>query len=141
MCLLDRVENWDKDHIVCRTTSHRRPDNPLRDDSGLRAVCGIEYGAQAMAAHAALLAGLSGPGILSGVLVSARDVTATRSHLDDLVEPLTIRATLVLTHDQGGIYDVVLTSDGGTVMSGRLSVMMAVGQPHVILSAVTEGDA
>ena len=34
MCLLDRVENWDKDHIVCRTTSHRRPDNPLRDDSG-----------------------------------------------------------------------------------------------------------
>ena len=47
-----------EDHIVCRATSHRRPDNPLRDDSGLRALCGIEYGAQAIATHAALLGGL-----------------------------------------------------------------------------------
>ena len=113
----------------------------MRDDSGLRALCGIEYGAQAIAAHAALLNGLSGSSLLSGVLASARDVTTTRSHLDDLAGPLTIRATLVMTHGQGSIYDVVLTDDDGTVMSGRLSVMMSVGNPHRTPSASTKGAA
>ncbi len=142
MCLLASIDSWDEGHMICQATSHRRLDNPLRDESGLRSLCGIEYGAQAIAAHAALLRGLSGPNLLSGLLVSVRDVTTTRSHLDDLAGPLTILATLVLTHDQGSIYDVVLTSDGETVMSGRLSVMMSVGNPHVVPSdSSTEGAA
>lgn len=141
MCLLESVEKWDEGHIVCRTTSHRRLDNPLRDDSGLRALCGIEYGAQAMAVHAALLRGLSGPGCLSGVLVSARDVMTTRSHLDDLPAPLVILATLLSTHDQGSICDILLTGDGRTVMTGRLSVMVSIDNPHMAPSVSTEGDA
>ena len=28
MCLLDGVEEWDAQHILCRATSHRAPDNP-----------------------------------------------------------------------------------------------------------------
>lgn len=125
MCLLDGVDTWDADHIVCRATSHLRPDNPLRDDSGLRALCAIEYGAQAMAAHATLL-GL-GPGhrVTDGVLASLRTVTTTLSHLDELKGALTILATLQLTHQQGRIYDVTVTGDGRTVLTGRLSVMLA----------------
>ncbi|MEP7150947.1 MAG: hypothetical protein ABI856_04490 [Nitrospira sp.] len=141
MCLLDSIESWTEDHIVCRATSHRRPDNPLRDDSGLRALCSIEYAAQAIAAHAALLRAPSGGSLLSGVLASARDVTTTLSHLDDLPGPLTIRATLVLTHEEGSIYDVMMTGDGRTLMTGRLSVMMSTVRPHMVQPVSTEGVA
>jgi predicted hotdog family 3-hydroxylacyl-ACP dehydratase len=141
MRLLDSVEQWDESHIVCRTTSHRRPDNPLRDDSGLRALCGIEYGAQAIAAHGALFRGLKDQTLWSGMLASARDVTTTRSHLDDLAGPLTIRATLLVTHDQGSVYDVEITGDGRTLMTGRLSVIMSIGNPPMAPSVSTEGPA
>lgn len=143
MCLLDSVENWDAGHIVCKTTTHRLLDNPLRDDSGLRAICGIEYGAQAIAAHAALLGGEQGRGPvpLSGLLASARDVTATLSHLDNLTGPLLIRATLVLTHDQGSMYDIVVKGEGRTVLTGRLSVMKSIDNPHDTPPAATEGAA
>ena len=125
MCLLDRIETWDEAHIVCRSTSHRRLDHPLRDDSGLRALCGIEYGAQAIAVHTALLADPAGHSRSFGLLAFARDVTTSRSHLDDVDGPLTIHATLVLRHDRGCIYDILLTGGGQTVVTGRLSVMAA----------------
>lgn len=141
MCLLDSVEHWGEGHIVCRATSHRRLDNPLRDDSGLRALCGIEYGAQAIAAHGALVQGVRDPNLWSGVLASARDVTTTRSHLNDLAGPLTIRATLLVAHDQGSVYNVKITSNGGTLMTGRLSVMLSVGNPSMAPSASAEGNA
>lgn len=139
MCLLDRVEEWSPRHIVCTATSHRRPDNPLRDSSGVRALCGIEYGAQAVAAHGALRSTGPEPLVRSGVLVSARDVTATRSHLNNLDGPLWVLATLVLDHEQGGIYDVVLTGGGETVMSGRLTVMMSVEHPTLRSATSTDG--
>lgn len=139
MCLLDSIETWDKNHIVCRATSHRRRDNPLRDDSGLRALCGIEYGAQAVAAHAALLGGPHGPRLEAGMLASVRDVATTRSHLDDVAGALTIRANLLLTHEQGSIYDVTVTGDGRTVMTGRLSVMVSIDNTHMALPVSTKG--
>ena len=51
-CLLDSVETWDEHHIVCRATSHLRPDNPFtRRRRPPRTLCAIEYGAQAIAAR------------------------------------------------------------------------------------------
>ena len=141
MCLLDSIESWTDDLIVCRATSHRRPDNPLRDDSGLRALCGIEYAAQAIAAHGALLRGPGEPSPLSAVLASARGVTTTLSHLDGLLEPLTIRATLLLTHEEGHIYDVMITGDGRSLLTGRLSVMMSTGLSHIVRPVPREGVA
>ena len=41
---------------AARRRSHRDADNPLRAHDRLGAACGIEYAAQAMAAHGALLA-------------------------------------------------------------------------------------
>ena len=54
MCLLESVESWDASRIVCRAVSHRAPDNPLRRAGCLPALCGVEYGLQAMAAHGTL---------------------------------------------------------------------------------------
>jgi predicted hotdog family 3-hydroxylacyl-ACP dehydratase len=70
MCLLDGVLEWDAQHIVCRASSHRDPANPLRVADTRPAACGIEYGAQAMAVHGALLAADGaplGPGVLASV--------------------------------------------------------------------------
>src|SRR2546430_8967757 len=56
MCLLDEVLSWDAARIRCRSATHRSPDNPLRLHGRLGAACGIEYAAQAMAVHGALVA-------------------------------------------------------------------------------------
>ena len=63
MCLLQALDAWDKQHIACRADNHRDPHNPLRTRSGLLAPNAIEYAAQAMALHGALI------GIESGKLV------------------------------------------------------------------------
>ena len=57
MVLLDRVEAWDTDGILCRARSHLDDDNPLRRDGRLAACCGLEYALQAAALHGALIAG------------------------------------------------------------------------------------
>ncbi|MCW5800283.1 MAG: 3-hydroxydecanoyl-(acyl-carrier-protein) dehydratase, inferred for ABFAE pathway [Nitrospira sp.] len=141
MCLLDGVEAWDPDHIVCRAISHLRPDNPLRDGSGLRAICAIEYGAQAIAAHATLLGNGHTQRVGEGVLASLRNVTTTVSHLDVLKGALTILATLQLSHQQGRIYDVRVTADGRTVLTGRLSVMLEADNSGEGRSVSHEGAA
>ena len=56
MCLLDEVLSWDAAHIRCRSASHTSASNPLRLHGRLGAACGIEYAAQAMAVHGALIA-------------------------------------------------------------------------------------
>src|SRR2546429_2675949 len=59
MCLLDEVLSWDAARIRCRSATHRSADNPLRLHGRLGAACGIEYAAQAMAVHGALLSASS----------------------------------------------------------------------------------
>ena len=73
MCLLDAVLAWDSGQIHCRASSHRQPDNPLRAAARLGAACGIEYAAQAMAVHGALLAPAGAPP-RPGYLASVRSV-------------------------------------------------------------------
>jgi predicted hotdog family 3-hydroxylacyl-ACP dehydratase len=57
MCLIDTVLDWDAGTIRCTSSTHRNPDHPLRGPLGLASANAIEYGAQAMALHAALAAG------------------------------------------------------------------------------------
>lgn len=57
MCLLESVLAWDMNSISCSSLSHCVPNNPLRAASGLASANGIEYAAQAMALHAALVSG------------------------------------------------------------------------------------
>jgi len=141
MCLLDGIEHWDDHHIVCRATSHRRRDNPLRDGSGLRAVCALEYGAQAIAAHAALLGRPGGHGAEAGALVAVRDLITTLSHLDEIAGVLTVRADIVLVHEQGLIYDVTVSGAGRILLSGRLSVMTSPKELQTVHPLPAEGPA
>src|SRR5438128_791254 len=110
MCLLDEVLSWDAARIRCRSATHRSADNPLRLHGRLGAACGIEYAAQAMAVHEALIAA-SAPltrtvatsvrgsiGSSDGYLASVRNVSLRVERLDDLEADL-IAAAARLTGD------------------------------------------
>jgi len=125
MCLLDEVRSWDATHIVCTSCSHQSPDNPLRSEGRLRAVCGVEYAAQAMALHGALL--LSGP-IAAGYLVSVRNLRLNVPYLDDLDEPLTVDARRLMGSAEGLVYEFSVSARAGMLLSGRLTVSLFQGE-------------
>jgi len=84
MCLLARLDTWDLQRIVCAATNHRDADHPLRTRRGLLAPAAIEYAAQAMALHGALIGQAAGTPATPGYLASARGVQLHVLRLDDL---------------------------------------------------------
>jgi predicted hotdog family 3-hydroxylacyl-ACP dehydratase len=122
MCLLDGVLDWDEVRIACRASSHQDPGNPMRIADRLPAACGIEYAAQAMAVHAALLA-RGGP-LGRGLLASARAVTLRAARLDDAEGPLHISAERLSGEAQHVLYAFRLSCDAGELLSGRAAVLL-----------------
>ena len=146
MCLLDEVMEWDAQHIRCRSGTHRLPDHPLRSQDGLGIACGIEYAAQAMAAHGAL-AGMAGPGRGAladnsrgtfagagtkgagkgrsevGFLVGLRDVRLHVLRLDDVLADLICDARLVAGDHGSALYEFALRSEALRLLSGRATVV------------------
>jgi predicted hotdog family 3-hydroxylacyl-ACP dehydratase len=125
MCLLDRVLDFDEHAVRCSASSHRDAANPLRAHGRLAAVCAIEYAAQAMAVHGALLArGADKPA--PGYLASVRNVRLYRKRLDDIETDLEIEAMRI-----GGDAGTILY--GFTVKAGGLA--LAEGRAAVFLNA------
>ncbi|MDF3835600.1 hydroxymyristoyl-ACP dehydratase, partial [Cupriavidus basilensis] len=91
MCLLDSVLDWNPECIRCEASSHTHADNPLRANGRLAAVCGIEYAAQAMAAHGAALR-QPGQRPRLGYLASVRKLELHVARLDDIAAPLRVEA-------------------------------------------------
>jgi predicted hotdog family 3-hydroxylacyl-ACP dehydratase len=123
MCLLDAVLSWDATRIRCRSASHRTPDNPLRAHGRLGAACGIEYAAQAMAVHGALL-GASQDRPRAGFLTSVRDIDAQTGRLDTLDGPLNVTAERLSGNGNTILYRFVLQCDERSILSGRATVML-----------------
>lgn len=121
MCLLDAVDSWNEQQIVCRATSHALPDNPLRAAGSLGVANAIEYAAQAMAVHGALLAGCDGAP-QAGYLTSVRDVRWQRARLDDVVE-LQIRAERISGNDTTALYGFSIIAAGELLVGGRAGVV------------------
>lgn len=124
MCLLDGVETWDQENIQCRASSHRAADNPLRAHDRLGAACGIEYAAQAMAVHGALLAPADNPAPKAGFLVSVRGVQLNVARLDDIAEDLTIRANCIMSNENNILYQFSVSAAGQVLLEGRAAVVM-----------------
>ena len=123
MCLLHAVEQWTATEIRCSARSHRSPDNPLRNAQGLRSSAGIEYAAQAMAVHGALLAGDDhNPEV--GFLTSVRNVEWTCPRLDDAGEELSIHATRISGNESSLLYDFSIQCEGRPLLRGRASVLV-----------------
>jgi predicted hotdog family 3-hydroxylacyl-ACP dehydratase len=122
MCLLDAVEQWDAEAIVCRASSHRRSDNPLRAADRLGIANGIEFAAQAMAVHGALLAADDGAPTV-GFLTSVREVQWQRPRLDDIASDLMVHAQRISGSANSLLYQFELRADEAVVLRGRASVM------------------
>ena len=124
MCLLDGVEEWDAQRILCRATSHRALDNPLRAYDRLGAACGIEYAAQAMAVHGALLAPPGSTGARVGYLVSVRGAHLHVARLDDITADLHIEASCITRSDNNILYQFSVSAAGGLLLDGRATVVV-----------------
>lgn len=123
MCLLDRVADWSEAHIACTAVSHADPLNPLRAEGRLGAANGIEYAAQAMAVHGALLAGSEDRPRL-GYLTSVRGVTLHVDRLDDLAGPLDVRAERLSGDSNNILYQFSVSHAGSSLLEGRAAVVL-----------------
>ncbi|MEO8805702.1 MAG: hydroxymyristoyl-ACP dehydratase [Burkholderiaceae bacterium] len=124
MCLLDHLDAWDSARIVCRADNHRDPQHPLRTRSGLLAPNAIEYAAQAMALHGALIGIEAGAPATPGYLASTRGVQLHRLRLDDLAGELLITATRQAGDARQILYAFTVSHAGEPVAEGRAAVVL-----------------
>ena len=140
MCLLDAVVSWDATRIRCRSTSHLKADNPLRAHGRLGAACGIEYAAQAMAVHGALVAA-SAPLASSmtsevresidtsavGYIASVRNVALYVARLDDREGELLASAERLTGDAHTVLYEFELRDERQMLLTGRASIVIDTG--------------
>jgi len=124
MCLLHSVLDWDQDTVQCEATSHRDLGNPLRSQGRLGAVCGVEYAAQAMALHGALLAmpSLDTPRV--GYLVSIRSTTLHAARLDDISADLLVEVRRITAGANNILYEFNVSASGRLLLDGRAAVVL-----------------
>jgi predicted hotdog family 3-hydroxylacyl-ACP dehydratase len=123
MCLIDRIEHWDSQRIICSTMQHRSPDNPLRARGILSSLHAIEFAAQAVAAHGGLVAVGKAPP-RAGLLLSARDCRFIRSRLDDIDGPLAIEAVRIGDNGETQLYRFRVSAQDIVVAEGRTAVVL-----------------
>lgn len=123
MCLLDRVESWDAQHVRCVAVSHRAADNPLRSHGRLASACGLEYAAQAMAVHGALTA-QQHERPRAGYLASVRGATLHVDRLDQIEQDLVVEAVRFSGDGNTILYDFIVSADGRRLVEGRAAVIM-----------------
>lgn len=129
MCLLGRVVGHDAQRVLCSAESHRSAANPLRAHGRLAAACGIEYAAQAMAVHGALLADGAAP--RPGFLASVRSAVLHVGRLDDIEQDLAVEAVRV-TGDIGTVlYDFSLRAGDRLLLEGRAAIVLDAALPDL----------
>ncbi len=121
MCLLEKIESWDENEIVCTATSHLNPNNPLRLGGKLHIIHGVEYAAQAMAAHGKLL----GPRSSSsrGLLASTKNLRFNVHHLDNIKEPIRIHARSLANTIHGLLYSFTVSDEKKVLISGECTII------------------
>ena len=129
MCLLDCVEAWDSQRIQCRASGHRAADNPLRAFGRLGAACGIEYAAQAMAVHGALVAQTGSAGARIGYLFSIRRTQLHVPRLDGITADLRVEATCITHSESNVLYQFCISAAGRLLLDGRAAVVLDADMP------------
>lgn len=125
MCLLEQVLSWDTHGILCRSISHRSPDNPLRAHGRLGSACAVEYAAQTIAVHSALLQPHDAAHTRFGLLTSAREVELLVARLDDVSADLRVSAQRLHSDERAALYSFELHADSTLLARGRASLLLA----------------
>lgn len=123
MCLLDHVVSWDDDQIYCKATSHTNPNNPLSRNGKLCSSIAIEYAAQAMAAHGALLSKGDQPP-RQGFIASVRNVIFYTNTLHNLNSAIDVYAKRLMGDNDNVIYEFAVAHHGEPKVSGRATVIL-----------------
>ena len=143
MCLLQRVLRWDAVHIHCEADGHRAPDHPLRAFGRLGIACGIEYAAQAMAVHGALIGAAAGaPDDVprAGYLASVRRVLLHAVRLDDVAGDLGVHAERVLGEGNHIVYRFRIEGQGRPLIEGQATVVLDAALADAVLANRTLAD-
>jgi predicted hotdog family 3-hydroxylacyl-ACP dehydratase len=119
MSLLRKIVSWDATTLHALADGHRDGDHPLRRAGELPIAAGIEYGAQAAAAHGALNAGTPSP---AGLVASVRGVSFHARRLDDVRGDLAVTVTQLGESDAGVLYRFEVGAQGRMLVEGRLAV-------------------
>ena len=119
MSLLDAIVEWDDSCVRAVARNQRALDHPLRRGGELPSVCGIEYGAQAAAAHGALVSRTPSG---AGVLASVRNVVMHADRLDDVPGDLDVLAERLGGDESGVLYRFEVASAGRVLVEGRVAV-------------------
>jgi predicted hotdog family 3-hydroxylacyl-ACP dehydratase len=124
MCLLDEVQAWDASWIECRSATHRALDNPLRAYGRLGSACGIEYAAQAMALHGALVSAPSSAAPVPGYLAGVRNVMLYVARIDDVEADIVARAELVASYQGAVSYSFTVRAGDRVLLTGRATIVL-----------------
>jgi predicted hotdog family 3-hydroxylacyl-ACP dehydratase len=122
MCLLEEVLSWDPVRTQCRTSTHRSVHNPLRADGRLGAACGIEYAAQTMAVHGALVSSTQGLTAPQGFLASVRAVHLHVARLDTVAGDLVTCVERIAGDANTALYEFSVSANQGVLVSGRAAI-------------------
>jgi predicted hotdog family 3-hydroxylacyl-ACP dehydratase len=97
----------------------------LRAHGRLGSACGIEFAAQAMALHGALLAGAAAAvPPRAGFLVSVRGVDLHVARLDDIAGDLEVEAERLLGDGDHLIYGFAIRAGGRLLLGGRAAAVL-----------------
>jgi predicted hotdog family 3-hydroxylacyl-ACP dehydratase len=144
MCLLDEVLSWDLNQTQCRSSSHRSADNPLRAHGRLGSASGIEYAAQTMAVHGALVASAAGGIAPTGFLASVRGVRLNIDRLDVFEVDLVTTVQRVAGDESTALYEFSVSADDVVLLTGRaaiaFNVFAGLAQPDSAAAARTESS-
>jgi predicted hotdog family 3-hydroxylacyl-ACP dehydratase len=129
MCLLDSIESWSEESITASAII-QLDKHPLTIADKLDSTAAIEYAAQAMAVHGALLgevcAAQGNPQRtpLMGFLASVRSVVCHRPWLDQLNEPIGIKATRTAGTESPVSYDFFVYTGEAVYVTGKATVVL-----------------
>ena len=124
MCLMAGVRRYDAQSIRCVAVSHRLVTNPLRENGLLHAVCGVEYAAQAMAIHGALLFGQRDSSPRGGRLAGVRSLELSVSRLDNIEADLEINAIQVMGDENSTVYEFSIDVATQNLLRGKATVVL-----------------
>ena len=128
MCLLDEVIACDDDSIVCNTSTHYDPENPLRTVDGLSAVHAIEYAAQAMALHGSLTGHRRQAEAKSGFIASVRDVEMHVKWLHDIFAPMQVTTKRIRSDTNGAAYVFSANGNDQLLVRGQITVTFNISE-------------
>ncbi len=119
MCLIDQVECWNQDTIICHSLTHLHPDNPLQMNNQLSSIHLLEYGAQSIAIHGGLLRKAKMPGFLAAI----RHAEFFIDRIDNLDTEIIINTKAEVKTDAGAVYEFIISTNKKILLTSRATVI------------------